>query len=909
MYPSVIESLTNFLAARRETHNDATLLDQWCPDMETQVNVSAGDGWPVDGKRSTYTDGVNEWFNIRIPKKADSVPEFHDYKLRWPLDLYVDSIGCTGWDWRNRRSRWVGFDFDAITGHAAGVGVSDGELNEIRDAAQALPYVTTRRSTSGTGLHLYVPLDLDLEIENHTIHAALARAILGQMSTDTRFDFGQRIDCCGGNLWIWSRKMTSSNGGLSLLKPAERPLTENDLPANWRDNVPVITRKQNKIRVRGVDDKELDTFEALASSRQPIPLDDQHRAIIDGLISTRHTTIWVPDYHLLQTHTAAFAQVMEDQADTLGLVGVFKTISPGNNPGEPNCFAFPAPNGGWSVYLFGLGRQEAETWKQDGEGWTTCEFNQPPNLATVARMMGGVEDPEKGGYVFDTAEDAQKAASFLGERISIPKDLKDREAGLKVHKDGRLIFQIVREKDDDKQKGWVDKRGHWKRILKTKARIESDSDEINYDNIVRALVSPTGRDAGWVHLGSNGEWLHHPTDKIKYKLLFLGRTKPEAEIILGGLVNNTWKIVNLPFQPEYPGNRQWNLDAAQLKYEAAKLDDDEVPHHPHWDLVLNHCGSELDAYLPELQWARDAGIRTGRDYLLAWISSMFRHPLRPLPYLFLYSETQNNGKSTLHEAIALLMTKGVASADRALTNANDFNGELANAILAYIEEKDISSAGGSAYNKIKDWVTSPVIWIRKMRTNAYAQPNSLHFIHTSNSPDSLPLGPGDTRITMLLVPELVHEIPKALLMEKLQEQAPHFLRTIYDLELPPLTGRLGIPVVSTANKVAAEKVRESELVHFIDESCRYSAGAKVLFKEFFDRFLESLSPTERRQWSNKKKLINSLPERFPYGKSGGNKRYIGNISWVESPVPDPLTPLISIGGILRPNDNGNSHND
>ncbi len=83
-------------------------------------------------------------------------------------------------------------------------------------------------------------------------------------------------------------------------------------------------------------------------------------------------------------------------------------------------------------------------------------------------------------------------------------------------------------------------------------------------------------------------------------------------------------------------------------------------------------------------------------------------------------------------ALALLMTAGVVAADRALTNTSDFNGELANGVLATVEEKDISLTPG-AYNKLKDWTTSEKIWIRKMRTDAYPQANTLHL---SNAPMS-----------------------------------------------------------------------------------------------------------------------------------------------------------------------------
>jgi hypothetical protein len=84
-------------------------------------------------------------------QNADTEPEFRDYEMKWPLDTHAEGIGCTGWDWSARRSRWVGFDFDSITGHAAGVGVSDEELHRVSEAAQALPYVEVRAAPAATG--------------------------------------------------------------------------------------------------------------------------------------------------------------------------------------------------------------------------------------------------------------------------------------------------------------------------------------------------------------------------------------------------------------------------------------------------------------------------------------------------------------------------------------------------------------------------------------------------------------------------------------------------------------------------------------------------------------------------------------------------------------------------------------
>ena len=211
--PTVSEALQTFLQARKTPAN-ADLVDKWSSAMETQVNVAAGDGEPVANKRSTYSNGVDTWHSIRIPKDANSEPSWKDYNLSFSIGEHAEGIGCTGWDWQNLCSRWVAFDFDSLMGHAKGVGLTNDELLRVKEAAMQLPYVQVSKSTGGGGLHLYVYFDATgIPCENHTVHAALARCILGMMSSECNFDFASQIDCCGGVMWIWHRKMTAENDG------------------------------------------------------------------------------------------------------------------------------------------------------------------------------------------------------------------------------------------------------------------------------------------------------------------------------------------------------------------------------------------------------------------------------------------------------------------------------------------------------------------------------------------------------------------------------------------------------------------------------------------------------------------------------------------------------------------------
>jgi hypothetical protein len=882
--PKVSEAIGSFLHARATPANQ-DLVDRWNIGMEVQVNVSAGNGELVAGKKGTYSDGVNEWHSIRIPKKAMSDPEFTDYELRWPLDLHAEGIGMTGWDWQERKSRWVAFDVDSIIGHAAGVGISDENLEKVKQVAGSLPYVEVRKSTGGGGLHLYVYLD-GIPTANHTEHAALARAILGMLSSETGFDFSSQIDACGQIMWVWHKKMTAGNSGLSVIKPAEKILTINDLPSNWRDHIEVVTRRRAKLKVSGVS--EDGPFEALSSGRRMVPLDAKHKEVIDELTRSGFSTVWIPDYHLLQTHTKA----LEGLKESLKIKGIFKTNSPGRHPETCNCFCFPLDEGAWRVYRFSPGTTEAETWQQDGNGWTTCYFNRTPDLDTVARVTGGVEAPDNGGYVFSTAEDAAKAIELLGQPVEIPAELKGRVTNLKVQKDGRISINVKKEKGEAAApQGWVNGRGKIQKLLNLRAEVKAQIADESYgthDKIIRTLITPLNKAAGWVLNTEAGDWSDRPKDDIRSALVSQGMSKTDAEVVLGGACLNPWRLVVQPFQPEYPGGRQWNREAAQFRYQPSEGE------HPHWDMILQHCFGDLDNGVRNHPWCQKHNVKSGAEYGLLWVANLFRFPFKPLPYLFLYGG-ENCGKSTLHESLQFLMTKGITCANNSLTNQSNFNGELAGAILAYVAELDISKYPG-ALNKIKEWVVSPMLPIRQMRTDTYMMPNTLHFIQTANSADFCPIFPGDTRITMICVSPLGDkEIGRDKFHEFLTAEAPHYLYTLLNIPLPEPEGRLRIPVIDTGNKARVQDNRRPLLEQFIAEHCHAIPGGKVRFKDLYENFIEWIGHEERTKWT-KRRVLQEL--KLPHGVHAENMKWVGNISWDDSPVEDSR-PWVAENGRLR----------
>lgn len=884
--PTRTDAIKAFL--QHSTHADLAAL--YNHDMECQVNVAQDGGERIDGSyKGRQWHGWRDssgmvWKSFRIPYKANSEPEYTDVDMKFPLELHAEGIGMTGWDWKRRVSKWVGYDFDAITGHSDkhDKKLDPTQMRAVREAACEIPWVTVRRSTSGKGLHLYVFLD-DVPTKNHTEHAALARAILGLMAAMTGFDFTSKVDVCGGNMWVWHRKMRGTDG-LTLVKKGDRL---RDVPKNWRDHVPVISRRKRRtapsIITDGKPDNEL-TFEELSGKKNRVPLDDEHKRLMSWLTEKQALWWWDQDHHMMVCHTAD----LKEAHTALGLLGIFETTSEGKERGhDQNCFGFPMRRGAWVIRRHTRGVQEADTWDQDGGGWTRCYLNKEADLATASRAFGGIESAD-GSFVFREGELAEKAAAKLNAFFELPGFCRGRETRLKRHKDGRLIAELKHEKMDlaDNMQGWLVEKGKWSKIFSTQLTDPAEPDTGNYDDIVRHVVTQDRSDAGWT-LRSSGEWTSEPLVHAKAALKSLGMSPKEVDILVGSCVSRPWMLVSRPFQPEYPGDRQWNRDAAQLAF--ALLHEEENLSYPTWEQVLKHIGENLDSAIQQNPWCKANGIQSGYDYLKCWIASLIQYPNDPLPYLFLYGP-QNSGKSILHESLRLLFTSGVGRGDHAL--ATSFNAELEGKILCVIEETNLSREKGTANNKIKDWVTSPELNIHRKGQTPYSIPNTTHWIQCSNESDACPVFPGDTRITVIFVDELPKSqlIPKKVLMARLEREAPHFLTDLTRVELPTIVDRLNLPVIETEDKAQAAEANKTELEQFLEEFCHYAPGHAVTLDNFA-KAMHKWNPGTASRWT-KNRITKNMPlHKYPKGRLWDPEKknagwHYGNISL--SPVSGPF---------------------
>lgn len=889
----------------------------WNPSLETQIIVERGDA-EVDERVSdmgrpyaVYLTDSYEFKGFRIPRNADSDPEDNDIAIKWPLDKHVLGIGSTGWNWRDKISEWVGFDFDDITGHKAGL--SGEEISEIIDRIKTLDWVTIRRSKGGRGIHIFVNFAVGVPTQTHTEHSALAKAVLNHICAKTGFDFTAKVDCMGGVMWVWHKHAVNIvESRLSIGKYASwKELYEADdfmpfklikqgspleqVPTNWRNFIDVIKgNRRREITLGNANDDDL--FEAIINHNKTIHLDEQHRALIDWLDDNDRVWWWVGDSNMLVCHTFD----LKEAHTALGFKGIFETLSTGKDQGrDQNCFGFPKPNGSWVFRRHGRGANEHPYWDKDSSGWTRCVYNKLPDVMTVCRTYGGVRG-SKGDFEFQGGDPnetvinppIQKVMRALGFDFSLPPLLNHRACSFLYKKEQIIIRADRGSTDPDILNGWRKSGRTWEKVLsyhKETPDIAAPDDKLRH-------VVQNSESEGFYYLTAAKQWVKTSKGNIIDALKADGLGQGEIQIKLGKAIDEPWTIVCEPFEPEYVGGRKWNRNAAQLSFKPQR----SLSGTPTWDKLFNHIGTNLTPTVLEDEWCKEWGIVSGGQYLRLWAASLFQRPKKSLPYLFLYSVEENTGKTTFHRALGSLFVerRGYMKANSALQSAAGFNGELASAVLCVIEEIDLSRAQ-SALERVKDWVTSDYIDIHQKHKQPVLAKNYTHWIQCANNPEFFPMMPGDTRVCVIRVPELRDQVAGDIFMENLKTEAAGFLHSILSMEIPKYAGRMSIPTLTTVEKQNLMRSSTGNAVEeFIENSCYKIDGSLIPFKEFCNAFRESLDFMEREQWSDNK-ISRRVPPWVCKGKYGETRTvHLGNLSLFED-APGGVRFAVSSKGELR----------
>lgn len=222
------------------------------------------------------------------------------------------------------------------------------------------------------------------------------------------------------------------------------------------------------------------------------------------------------------------------------------------------------------------------------------------------------------------------------------------------------------------------------------------------------------------------------------------------------------------------------------KYVPADTTD---PQHPTWDRILGHCGRGLDDLL-KTGGLESYGIWSGQDYLTSWITSMIREPETPLPYLFFYGN-QCCGKSMFRWAVSYLFETGSLCADYVVYNKTGWNRELREAIFCYLEE--LGPIVDDCAARLRIYVTASTLPMRVQGEPFSKIPNLTHWCQMSNHREDLPYL-GNYPTTVIPVSDLEDEIPTRILLKSLKREAPHFMATVMNFQLP-----LSLPALDTEN--------------------------------------------------------------------------------------------------------------
>lgn len=879
MTSTIREGIDIFLQKR--TPESPFLIPHWTPALETQIMVHPGHADPDDESESgPWTDGQEIWKNHRWPYRAGSSPYYKDELLTFSPGVHVTRIGSTWWNFETKKSIAVGFDIDVEDGHAESTTtVNEKQLADIVDILKTLPYVTMVRSTGGKGVHVYVFFDPDdlPDADNHHSHTQNSLAVLTKMCADSEYDLTKHIDAKGVITWFWADDSPENHPGFGLIHGGSELLSAADI-AVYQTQMSRVTT----VKVKGFTDAGFETSSQSTDNGYEIhPVDQTHREILEALEQTGYCFEWIPQHNMAHTHTVALKRVFEDRKNKgLPVEGLFETISQGGDRTKPNCFISTRPNGAFRVARFGIEAAEHPLW-ETYEGKTWCYFNTPiPSLTVLRRFAGSYDDKS----MTFTSKELEAALQAMGETLcenpfSISQPIK-----VTLKKGG--IFQAF-FKGEGAYPGWQHNGRGFVRELpilhSPKVHTQSQLDEA--DKLVRHLISPQNASLGW-YLNTGKNWTHYKTYN-EVACVVQERFGKDAGSVRAEMTVNPWQIVNEPFTSEYPGERRWNKEAPQLAFDPAS----EPGAHPHFDMILDHLGHSIDKYVQKTRWCSEWGLQTGGDYLRFWIASIIQYPFSSLPYLFFYGP-QDSGKSIFHELMALIFTSGVASASHAIASGGGYNAELGNAVVGYIEERDLSKAQGPAYERIKEWTTAMEIVVHPKGYTPYQQRNALHMIQLGNSPLFLPIEDGDTRVTVLAVGQIQKMIPREIMMKHLLKEAPYFIRTLLSTTFPEPIDRMRVPTISSDAKRDLERINQTSLESFAADTLHYCPGSMVKVADFYDTYVtycESKNLVSDSLISVSRQLKNRS-DVYTIGKGKGNQNYIANVSMLQdSPSGEPLT--------------------
>lgn len=866
----LVDAIKEFLRSNVADH----LFPLYSEKMEVQVQAAQDNGEiesrefvTEDGRTvgfSVFKDGDdNEWKTYRIPYlDGNDEPSYNlEKKLTWDFDEHLEGIALSGWNWVDKQTHYVVFDFDSIVNHSEGL--SEQELQAILDAVAQVPWVSIWRSTSGTGYHLAVAFTKKPRTVRRREHSAVAHAVLNLLSEVTGIELMGPVDCFGMLHWVWHRKSEEVKKAFNIIKLAKENLAE--APYGWREYITERTRKNRANIPTWVPDDEIELFEGARSGNPRTPLDFEHRKLLNWLIENKRQHWWDRENWLCVCHTAD----LRDAKQALKLRGIYETIATGKDAGDHNCFMHPTPNGSWAVRRFGT-VTESPTWTVQN-GYALCYFNREPEFVDALNHIGAAKVSAR-RYKLNATQLSELANLYKIDDFLVP--FEDR--GYNVTKGGKdkPVIKVKREAGDEQPGGgWSDDENKWVIVFDIEDPQKLVGEYVG--DTIRAVINGEDGIKYYAWNAGDAQWYGMSRTNIADLCASLNMSDSEAKAYIGMLNRTAWKCDKRPFQPEYPGGKLWNRNRATFAYRITKSSSN---YFPTYERILTHIGRDLDEPVKNCKICRSMGIKNGRDWLFCWLAIMFQKPEQKTHYLYLWSPDGETGKTTFYEVLSKLFKDGEGVFDVAQALKGDFNAELEGCVLGVIEETNLGNSG-SIYDQVKKLTATETLCVHKKGATPFRRCNYLHFIHCTNSLTHAPIRDMDTRCVIIRVNKLSeHEyIDRSVLKQRLDEESSDFLSALLNFKLPKPYKRFWLPLPETNDRLQLLSVKENPCTKYVNEAVINTSGYALSFNEIYANFQE-WCVDQQRPIATKQQLQIELLKRHPFGIYGKKRDMVGNIA-------------------------------
>jgi len=139
-----------------------------------------------------------------------------------------------------------------------------------------------------------------------------------------------------------------------------------------------------------------------------------------------------------------------------------------------------------------------------------------------------------------------------------------------------------------------------------------------------------------------------------------------------------------------------------------------------------------------------------REIFINYLAHNVQYAGKKIPWAILLQGVEGDGKSFFAEMMKHVMGNQNSKSVGAESLDEKFTPWAEGSCLVFIEEVKMDNVRKhEVLNKLKPYITNPVVSVRKMRTDVYETINTTNYVAFTNFQDSLPIGDNDRRYAIL----------------------------------------------------------------------------------------------------------------------------------------------------------------